>query len=410
MLAKPTDSLEAYNYYLKGLKHEYQGWLNAEPEEFDRAMELLGKAIELDPDFIMAHIWISLVHSWMYFSGWDRAEERLERSKAAVDRALELDPDLPEANLALGYYYYRGLRDYDRALEIFEFVQKARPNTPPKLLGYIQRRQGKWEESLENLKKAFKLNPRVDDTPFQIGLSYRFLRRYQEAEEWFNRALSINPDNNSAKLAIAGLSLLARGNTKEARNLLEGLSHLRGAKSMLVGIAWYDRNYKEVQGLIESFSDDSFYDPKFIYQKDLALASVYRALKDRSLMKTHAESALVMLEKRVKENPNDPRFHASLGAVYAYLDLKEEAIREGKRAVSLAPVSKDAVGASGFVYDLALIYTMVGQVEDAISQLEYLLSIPAGDIISVPTLQMDSDWDPLRENPRFKRLVEEYKK
>ncbi|NIM59608.1 MAG: protein kinase [Candidatus Aminicenantes bacterium] len=410
LLAKPTDSLEAYNYYLKGLKHEYQGWLNAEPEEFDRAMELLGKAIELDPDFIMAHIWISLVHSWMYFSGWDRAEERLERSKAAVDRALELDPDLPEANLALGYYYYRGLRDYDRALEIFEFVQKARPNTPPKLLGYIQRRQGKWEESLENLKKAFKLNPRVDDTPFQIGLSYRFLRRYQEAEEWFNRALSINPDNNSAKLAIAGLSLLARGNTKEARNLLEGLSHLRGAKSMLVGIAWYDRNYKEVQGLIESFSDDSFYDPKFIYQKDLALASVYRALKDRSLMKTHAESALVMLEKRVKENPNDPRFHASLGAVYAYLDLKEEAIREGKRAVSLAPVSKDAVGASGFVYDLALIYTMVGQVEDAISQLEYLLSIPAGDIISVPTLQMDSDWDPLRENPRFKRLVEEYKK
>ncbi|NIN91905.1 tetratricopeptide repeat protein, partial [bacterium] len=191
LLAKPTDSLEAYNYYLKGLKHQYQGWLNAEPKEFDRSVELLGKAIELDPDFVTAHIWISLIHSWMYFSGWDRAEERLEKSKAAVDRALELDPDLPEAHLALGFYYYRGHRDYDRASEIFEFVQKARPNTPPTLLGYIQRRQGKWEESLENLKKAFKLNPRVDDTPFQIGLSYRFLRRYQEAEEWFNRALSL---------------------------------------------------------------------------------------------------------------------------------------------------------------------------------------------------------------------------
>jgi serine/threonine-protein kinase len=410
LLAKPTDSLEAYDYYLKGMKHQYHGWLNVEPEEFDRAVELLEKAIELDPDFVLAHIRISMIHSWMYFSRWDLAEERLGKSKAAVDRALELQPDLPEAHLALGFYYYRGLQDYDRALEIFEFVQKARPNILPTLLGYIQRRQGKWEESLENLEKAFKLNPRVDDTPFQIGLSYRFLRRYQEAEAWFNRALSINPDNNSVKLAIAGLSLLARGNTKEARNLLEGLSHLRGAKSMLVNLAWFDRNYLEVLDLIESFPYDSFYDPKFIYLKDLALASVYRATKDWSLMKTHAESALIMLEKLVKENPNDPRFHGSLGVVYAYLDRKEEAIREGKRAVSLAPVSKDAVGGHGFVYNLAQIYTLVGQYEDAISQFEYLLSIPAGDIISVPTLRLDPDWDPFRENPRFRRLVEENSK
>jgi len=410
LLAKPTDSLEAYDYYLKGMKHYYQGWLNAEPEEFDRSVELLEKAIELDSDFVLAHIRISMNHSWMYFSGWDRSEERLEKSKAAVDRALELEPDLPEANLALGYYYYRGLRDYDRASEIFEFVQKARPNIPPTLLGYIQRRQGKWEESLENLKKAFKLNPRVDDIPFQIGLSHRFLRRYQEAEAWFNRTLFINPNNNSVKLAIASLSLLARGNTKEARNLLEELPQSRGAKSMLVNIAWYDRNYQEAQDLIESFSYDSFYDPKFIYQKDLALASVYRAMEDWSLMKTHAESALIMLEKLVKDNPNDPRFHGSLSAVYAYLDRKEEAIREGERAVSLSPVSKDAVGGHGFVYNLALIYTLVGQYEDAISKLEYLLSIPAGDIISVPTLRLDPDWDPLRENPRFKRLVEENSK
>jgi len=410
LLAKPTDSLEAYDYFLKGIKHHNQGWFNGEPKEFDLAVELLEKAVELDPDFILAHIRISLVHSWMYFSGWDRAEERLEKSKAAVDRALELEPDLPEAQLALGFYYYRALRDYDRASEIFEFVQKARPNISPRLLGYIQRRQGKWEESLENLKKAFKLNPRDHDIPQQIGLSYRFLRRYQEAEAWFNRSLSINPNNNSVKLAIAGLSLLARGNTKEARNLLEELSQLRGAKSMLINIAWLDRNYQEVIDLIESFSDDSFYDPKFIYQKDLALASAYSAMKDWSLMKTHAESALIMLEKLVKENPNDSRFHGSLGAVYAYLDRKEEAIREGMRAISLSPLSKDAIGGHGFIYNLALIYTLVGQYEDALSQLEYLFSIPAGDIISVLTLQLDPDWDPLRENPRFKRLVEEYSK
>jgi tetratricopeptide (TPR) repeat protein len=179
---------------------------------------------------------------------------------------------------------------------------------------------------------------------------------------------------------------------------------------MLAYIAWLERNYQESLDRIESFSYESFYDPKFIFQRDLALASVYRAMNNRPLMKTHAESALIKLEKLVKENPNDSRFHGSLGVVYAYLDRKEEAIREGERAVSLSPVSKDAAGAHGFVYNLALIYTLVGQYEDAISQLEYLFSIPAGDVISVHTLQLDPDWDPLCENPRFKRLVEEYSK
>ncbi len=130
-------------------------------------------------------------------------------------------------------------------------------------------------------------------------------------------------------------------------------------------------------------------------------------MEDWSLMKAHAESALIILEKLVNDNPNDPRFHDSLGSVYAYLDRKEEAIREGERAVSLSPISKDAIRGHGFVYNLALIYTLVGQYEDAISKLEYLFSIPAGDIISVSTLRLDPDWDPLRENPRFKRLVEE---
>jgi serine/threonine protein kinase len=410
LLTRPTDSLEAYDYYLKGIKCEYQGWINTNPEEFDYALELLEKAIELDSDFVQAHIRISMIHSWMYFSGLDRSEKRLENSKSAVDRALELQPDLPEAHLALGYYYYRGFRDYDRASEIFEFVQKARPNTLPTLLGYIQRRQGKWEESLENLEKAFKLNPRVADIPFQIVLSHGFLRRYQEAEAWITRSLSIESNNNAAKFSKVQISLLARGNTKEARNQLEELSQYRSTKFMLFNIAMLDRNYQEALDLAESFSDDSYYGPNFIFQKHFYFASVYRAKKEWSLMKTHAESALIMLEKLVKEHPDDPRFIASLSLAHAYLDRKEEAIREAKRAISLYPVSKDAVGGPGYVYNLALIYTMVGQIEDAISQLEYLLSIPAGDIISVPVLRLDPDWDPLRQHPRFKRLVEENSK
>jgi TolB-like protein/Tfp pilus assembly protein PilF len=400
--AKPTDNLEAYDYYLQGRKHEFQGWSNSDPQEFQRGIELLEKAIELDPEFAYAHIFLSTNHSWMYFSGWDRTEERLAKSKAAVDKALELQPNLPEAHLAMGFYYYRGSLDYDRAADIFESVQKARPNIPPTLLGYIQRRQGKWEESLENLEEAFKLNPRVVDTPVQIGLSYKIMRRYEEADKWFDRALSIDPNYNPAKYSKVRSCLFARGNTEEVRTQLEKLSQFKLAASLWFGIAMFDRNYQEALDRIESIS----YDPNFLFWKDITYASVYWAKKEWSQMNTHAESALVVLEKLVNERPNDPRFHTALGLVYAYLGRKEEAIRKGNRAVSLHPVSKDAVGGPGYVYNLAVIYTYVGQYEDAISQLEYLLSIPAGDVISVPTLRLDPDWDPLREHPRFKRLLE----
>jgi len=169
-------------------------------------------------------------------------------------------------------------------------------------------------------------------------------------------------------------------------------------------MAMFDRNYQQALDRIESIS----YDSNFYYFKDISYASVYRAKKEWSLMKNHAESARVVLEKLVNEGPNDPRFRASLGLVYAYLGRTEEAIAEGNRAVSLFPVSKDAVGAPGYVYNLALIYTFVGQYEDAISQLEYLLSIPAGGIISVPMLRLDPDWDPLHNNPRFQDLLEKY--
>jgi TolB-like protein/Tfp pilus assembly protein PilF/tRNA A-37 threonylcarbamoyl transferase component Bud32 len=401
---RPTENLDAYDYYLQGRKQEYRGWSHGDSKEFERALELLEKAVELDPEFVHAYISLSMNHSWMYFAGWDRTEERLEKSKAALDRALELQPNLSDAQLALGFYYYRGLLDYERASEIFESIQKARPNISTSLLGYIQRRQGKWEESLENLKKAFKLNPRSIDVPVQMGLSYFIMRRYEEADEWFDRTLSIDPNSIPPKFSKVESILFAKGNTEEARAMLEKLPQTQMAASLSFNIAMFDRNYQEALDLIKSIS----YDSGFPYMKDIVCASLYRAKKEWALMKSHAESARVILEKLVNERPNDPRFHASLGLAYAYLGRKEEAIAEGNRAVSLYPVSKDAVGAPRYVYNLALIYTFVGQYEDAISQLEYLLSIPAGDLISVPILRIDPDWDPLRSHPGFQRLLEKH--
>jgi serine/threonine protein kinase/Tfp pilus assembly protein PilF len=407
---KPTDNLEAYDYYLKGKEHEYKGWSYSDDREFDLAIENLEKATELDPDFALAYVQMSLIHSKMYFFGDNRTNERLIKSRAAVDRALELQPGLPEAQAALAFYYYWGLLDYDRAEEIFKLVQKAQPNSSPELLGYIQRRQGKWEQSLPILEKAFKLNPRHFQLAYEIGLSYQGMRDYEKAEEWFNRALSLNPKRLTPRLGKIGTYVFSKGNTKEALTLLETLPQHQLTDYMWLTLGMLERNHQEVLDRLASLSYDSFKGQHFYFHKDLTFAAVYHAMKEWSLMKTRAESASIALEKTIRENLGDPRFHAALGLAYAYQGRKAEAVQEGNHAVKLHPVSKDAAFGPYYTLNLAKIYTVIGEYEEAIDQLEYLLSIPSAEFlwqsISIPLLRLDPQWDLLREHPKFQRLLQ----
>ncbi|MBA7700341.1 hypothetical protein ES703_109052 [subsurface metagenome] len=407
IFAKPTDNLEAYDLFLRAGEHVNKGWNNLDLEEFERAVNLYIKALELDPEFTFAYTALSITHSLAYHLGIDRTEERIVKSKHAVDKAMELEPDLPEVKSALGIYYYRARLDYDRALELFESVRKARPNWISQFIGFIQRRQGKWEESIQTLKNVFKLNPRSYGLASQLGLTYMFLRRYEEAEEWFDRALSINPNFLQVRLTKAEISLLSNGSTEDIRALLETKPQLN-----LIGLWWftvfmYERNYQEALKQLDSFAYDSFYLQDQYFHKDLAYAAVYHAMEELSLMKTHADSARVTLEKVIEENPQDPRLHSALGIAYAYLGLEEEAIHEGKRAVNLHPISKDAVSGSAYILYLTTIYTIIGEYEDAISKLELLLSVPAGGSVTVPLLKIDPIWDPLRKQLRFQRLLQD---
>jgi serine/threonine-protein kinase len=409
LMAHPTNNLEAYDFYLRGRKHAGLGWYNSDPKEFDKAVELLEKAVELDPHFTFAYITLSVTNQWIYTNGFDRTEKRLVKAREAVYRALELEPDLPEAKLTLGLFYYRGYQDYDRALEIFKSVQKARPNLPYTYLGYIQRRMGRWEESTANLEKSFKLNPRSSDLAYQIGTSYMYMRKYQEAEEWCDRALSIDPNYYFPQLAKAEIAYLSRGDIDEARALLRKLPQHR-----LTDYRWYTLemlagDYQQVLRRLGSSSYDSFVASSIYIPVDLAYASAYFAIKEVSLMKNHAESVRLVLEKAMVERPTDPRFHAATGLAYAYLGRKEEAIREGNRAVQICPVSRDALDGPQYIWNLAIIYTVIGEYEEAIGQLEYLLSIHAGHLISVPLLRIDTMWEPLRKHPRFQRLIQKNK-
>jgi serine/threonine protein kinase/tetratricopeptide (TPR) repeat protein len=409
LTARPTENLEAYDYYLKGREHQTKAITSlTEEEEYIRAIEMYERAIELDPDIVTAYISLSGIHSWMFFAGYDKTKERLAKSKAAVDKALELQPNLPEALEALGYYYYRGFLDYDKALQILESVQKARPNLPLELLGYIKRRQGKWEESLETLERVFKLDPRDSELAMSIGNTNMHMRRYAEADLWFDRSLALSAENFTTKAWKAWNSAHLRGDTQEARAILKTFPPDPFTDVLWFIVDFFDGDYERILERLDSFSVDHYEMQDYFFHKDLAYADAYFALKKSSLMKEHADLARIALEKTVSEHPEDPRYHSALGLAYAYLGRKDEAIREGNQAIKLCPVSKDALSGPGYVIDLLEILIVIGEYESAIEQLEYLMSIPAGGDVSVNSLRKSPMFDSLRDLPRFKRLLEKY--
>lgn len=406
LFARPTDNLEAYDQYLRAGEVESRGWLHWDIREIEQAIEMYEKATELDPDFTLAYIALSKTESFMYISGMDHTEERLARSKDSVDRALALEPDLPEAREALAFYYYRGFLDYERATDILESIRRARPNYKLSLLGYIQRRQGRWEESLETLEREFRGNPRDSDLAHQIGLSYMCMRRYEEAEEWFNRAIMIDPEKLYSHLARARIPFLAEGNIQETQALLGTFPHSQITEVTRFDLGMAERKFQEVLERLDFLPFDSFEEDFNYFHKNLAYAILYHAMNELVLVRSNAESAQVALEQLIEERSGDAKLYGALGLAYAYLGESHEAIREGTRAVELYPVSRDAFGGPRYILNLAEIYTVTGLYEEAINLLEFLMSVPAGNSISVPVLRLDPRWDPLRGHPRFQSLVQ----
>jgi len=236
----------------------------------------------------------------------------------------------------------------------------------------------------------------------EISTIFQTLRRYSEAEYYLNRAISIAPDQ-TANYRMKAWNYWLQGSLEKARATLE--QRPKKADPYLIEILinqeLFERDYKAALELLSS---------EFIEykegQKALGTGFVYQLLNEPELARSSYDSARILLEKRVREFPDNPEFHRLLGIAYAGLGRKEEAIREGKLAVEVYPVSKDALDGPRNVLYLAEIYVMVGEYDAALDKIEYLLSIPY-QYLSVPLLQIDPIWDPLREHPRFKRLLEE---
>ncbi len=397
---KPTDNMEAYDCYLKGNAFFDRSGL----ENTNNAISMYEKAVELDPTFALAHARLAWAHLQMYATNWggfDHTDERRAKAKSALDKALVLDPDHPEVHLAYGYYYYHGFRDLARAQEHFTLALQKQPNNSDLLLaiGYVKRRRGRWEEAASDIKRAAELDPRSWHNLNASSHIFTQFRNWAEAERHADRFILIAPNSSVGYNRRANVHLQSKGDIERARGVMAEALEKLGPDVLIDQRSYIEilaRDYRKALEIVEADTADRF----------LRKADIYRYLGQPGSSRAYYDSARVTYEELVSKDPGDYSAHGNLGIAYAGLGRREEAVIEGKLAVEILPLSRDAYSGTAQILTLASIYSMLGEQDAAIDQLELLLSIPSD--ISVALLKIDPRWDPLREHPRFQALVSGY--
>ena len=395
---KPTKNLDAYDFYLRGKDYASRDVVESDAE---KAVEMFEKAVAADTNFATAYAALTRSRVWL---GWNFAKpEEIPKAKSAVDNAVRLDPDSPETHLALGFYFYRGSRDYEKALAEFKIVQKQYPNNADAIaaLGYIYRRQGKWVDATAHLEKAVTLNPRNYFWMLDLGDSYSLMRQYAKSERFLNRAIELSPDVFLAYQQSIELYVSRDGNTQMARKILQSVPKNVSRESLVNSWVYLENIDGNFQAALNHLSQP--YDSLLYY---LDKANVYELMN--LPQKAHAcfDSAKVQFEKEVRRQPEVAYFHAGLGLALAGLQEKEVAIREGENAVALLPVSTDAYTGSLLLEILAWIYVKTENYDAAIDRLAELLTIPSR--LSVNKLKIEPNWAPLRDLPRFQELLNKH--
>ncbi len=399
LVSAPQVNPEALEYYLRG--NVTLGLYGQ--ENIMNTVDMFEKAVELDPTFTAAWAKLTVAHLKMYWTG-DDTEERRTRAKGALDRAQTLDPDMPEVLWAHGYYYYWGFRDYDNALKQFNIALEKQPNNSDihAAIGYINRRLGSWEAAVASLRRAAELDPLSYDRCYELILTYTATRNWVEVERYADRCIFIAPEALFGYYSKAIMHLRSEGDIEKALRIIEEApvvfdpSEVRVLLSLRLFIEILARDYHKALDILETDTVDWY----------LQKANIYWYMGQLEQAAAYYDSARVGQEELVKSNPDDYTAHWNLGVIYAGLGRREEAIREGQRAVEIMPISEDAFDGPTQVLWLAVIYTMVGEQDAAIDRLELLLSIPCN--LTVALLELDPNWDPLREHPRFIALLEKY--
>jgi len=407
---KPTADLAAFELYTQAKNLLLTSFSSSARAKLLEAADLLDQAIGHDPSFFEAYCELVHTHGLLYFFGLDHTPARLALAEAAVQAAFHLRPDADEAHLARAENLYHGHLDYDGALAELDIARQSLPNDSRvfAVKGYIQRRQGRWEESTRNLERAIDLDPRNFFMLQQIALSYGVLRRYPQEIAALDRALAIEPADVDTKVALAAVQFHWKANTRPLHQAIDSIRATNPGTLPSVANDWLSCALAEddigaARNALDAFGEIPLTDYAVHLNRPLMEGIMARMSNDDN--KAHAAfvAARADQEKIVQGQPNYGPALCVLGLIDAGLGRKEEALREGRRAVELLPVEKDAINGPLMIEYLAMIAGWAGDKDLACEQLPIAIRPPSS--ISYGQLKLLPFWDPLRGDPRFEQIV-----
>jgi TolB-like protein/class 3 adenylate cyclase/Tfp pilus assembly protein PilF len=406
----PTGDIAAFDLYTRAKDLLLIGLSSTMKANLLQAADLLNQAVARDPSFFRAYCQLAYAHDALYFLGFDHTAARLALAEAAVQAATRLRPDAGETHLARAQNLYWGYLDYDGALAELGVARQTLPNDSRvfELKGLIQRRQGRWEESTQNLERAIDLDPRNFFTLQQIAISYGVLRRYDEETSVLDRALTIQPNDVDTKVALASIEFHWKADSQPLHQTIDSVRATNPAAVPSIADAWLscalaERDAAAAKNALNAFGEIPLTDYAVHLNRPLMEGVIARMTKDDGKARAAFTAARAEQEKAVQAQPNYGPALCALGLIDAGLGRKEEALREGRRAVELLPVEKDAINGPLMIEYLAMIAAWVGDKNLACEKLAIAIRPPS--TISYGQLKLLPFWDPLRGDPRFEKIV-----
>jgi serine/threonine protein kinase/tetratricopeptide (TPR) repeat protein len=422
MQERPTHDLVAYDFYVHAASLIEEARYAPEQErwkDYFQAVELLNQAIARDPAFLLAYCRLAEAYDELYFQRpiiqADHTPSRLELANAAINSAFRLKPDSADAHLALARHLYHGYFDYDHARDELAIAVRTLPNNARifEWSGYIDRRQNRWHDAVRNFERAIELDPRNVNILTGAAVTYNLMRDYGRARETLDRLIALEPNNNFQLVFRACIDFNERADTRPLHAVIEKI--LRddpAAAGAMVGrafaLAMYERDFASADRALAPLTENKYTSfhvrtDAMYFSRAYAEGLLARIKGDAAAARAAFTAARAQQEEVVRARPDDGPTFCLLGLIDAGLGRKEEALREGRRALELTPVAKNAVDGPEVLYFFAVICAWTGERDLAIEQVETLAKMPVG--VSYGELRLDPDWDPLRGDPRFEKIV-----
>ncbi|HVP07781.1 MAG TPA: protein kinase [Candidatus Acidoferrum sp.] len=407
----PEVNAAGYDCYLRS--KQYFSVARFQQNDYRSAETLLRRAIELAPDFAPAYAEMGTLYVEAYWDGFKTTPATLDSARQLIDIARRLAPNTPEAHQALGWYYYHGIRDYQQAYDEFAQVLHLQPNNVLAMAStaWVQRRRGNWDDAFRGMESVTSLAPRESWYKYELGVTYFVCRRYQDAVSQFDQVIELQPDHRWAYDLKAWTQFSQTGQTTEPRRTLSAACASVGRWPELTWFEVYfdclDHQYDSALKLLTARGSVLFPEGSdssdYFYMK----AIVFSLMHNEKAARVYYDSARTELEGKVALAPGVALLHGALSMVYAGLGHKDKAVLTAKKAVELLPETRDALEGTIYVRNLAMVYAMVGEYDQAIALFDHLLSEPAN--VSVHWLQVAPGIDSLRATPGFKALLQKHR-